>query len=422
MGTPNMTHHSADYKFRMRDCLLGAQTLFIAMGALVLVPLLTGMDPNVALFTAGSGTLIFQLLTKGKIPAFLGSSFAFVPATIYGIQTWGLPSTLCGLSCGGLVYLLLAAAVKLRGRAFINKLLPPTVTGPVIISIGLILAPVAVNMSMGRSGDGQVVLFDENLALMLASIALVTTMLVRLLGKGRIKLIPILAGVTIGYISALFMGIIDFSSVTQAAWFKMPEFTTPVWHWQAIILILPIAVISAIEHIGDVVAIGTITKRNYVQDPGLHRSLSGDGIATIWASLMGGPPNTTYSEVTAGVALTKIYNPGIMTWSCIVAIGLAFVGKAGLLLQTIPAPVMGGILILLFGAIAVTGLNLLVQSGEDLMQPRSMTIVGIILIIPLGGLSIGAGDFALSGIGLGGILGVLLNLVLPYPDKQTRSA
>lgn len=417
-----MTTHSPDYAFRLRDCILGAQTLFIAIGALVLVPLLTGMDPSVAIFTAGSGTLIFQWLTKGKIPAFLGSSFAFVPATIYGIQTWGLPATLCGLSFGGLVYLLLATVVKIKGTNVINRLLPPIVTGPVIISIGLILAPIAINMAMGKSGDGEIALFDENKALLIAFIALMATMLTRLFGKGRLQLVPILIGVSTGYLAALSAGMVDFTKVHEAAWFQIPQFTTPTWHWQAVILILPIAIISAIEHIGDIAAISAVTKRNFIQDPGLHRSLSGDGLATLWASFLGGPPNTTYSEVTAGVALTKIYNPGVMTWSCIVAITIAFIGKVGACLQTIPTPVMGGILTLLFGAIAVTGLNILVQSQEDLMKPRSMTIVGIILIIPLGGLSIGAGDFALNGIGLGGIIGVILNWLLPDNDKALSAA
>lgn len=413
-----MTYHSPDYRFQAKDCILGAQTLFIAVGALVLVPLLTGMDPSVALFTAGSGTLIFQFLTKGKIPAFLGSSFAFVPATIYGIQQWGLPSTLCGLSVGGCVYFVLAALIKIKGKGIVDRILPPIITGPVIISIGLILAPVAINMSMGKSGDGSMQLFPEHQALILASVALVATMLTRLFGKGKMKLVPILVGISCGYTIALFTGNVDFSAMQLAPWLQIPKFTTPTWHWQAIVMIVPIAVISAIEHIGDIAAISAVTKRNYMQDPGLHRSLSGDGLATVWASLLGGPPNTTYSEVTAGVALTKIYNPGVMTWSCIVAITIAFVGKIGAFLQTIPTPVMGGILTLLFGAIAVTGLNILVQAQEDLMKPRSMTIVGIILIIPLGGLSVGAGDFALSGIGLGGIIGVLLNICLPHQAEE----
>jgi uracil permease len=414
-GIPN------DYQFRLKDALLGMQMLTIAVGALVLVPLLTGMDPSVALFTAGVGTLIFQYLTKGQIPAFLGSSFAFVPATIYGMQNWGLPSTLCGLAVGGSVYFFMSLLVYTRGHNFIHRILPPIVTGPVITSIGLVLAPTAINMAMGKNGSGSIQLLDEKTALIVAFIALFATILTRLFAKGKMRLIPLLIGIFSGYIASLYFGIVTFDAITNASWLQMPKFSTPTWHWQSVLLFLPIAAVSAIEHIGDIFAVGAITKRNYVKYPGLHRSLLGDGIATTFASLIGGPPNTTYSEVTAGVALTKIHNPGIMTWACIAAISLAFIGKIGASLQTIPTPVMGGILILLFGAIAVTGLNLLTDSKEDLMDARNMTIVGIILVLPVGGLSIGAGDFALEGIGLGGLVGVLLNLLLPR-DKKIEAA
>ncbi len=409
----------SDYSFRFKDCLLGAQTLFIAIGALVLVPLLTGMDPAVALFTAGTGTLLFQWLTKGQIPAFLGSSFAFVPATIYGIDTWGLPATLSGLSVGGLFYLLVALVIRVKGQGVIERLLPPIVTGPVIICIGLILAPVSINMAMGKTSDGSMQLFDEGPALVVAFTALCACMLTRLFAKGRLRLVPILVGVCAGFAVSFVFDMVDFTGFHESSWLRVPEFVRPEWNLHAVILILPIAIISAIEHIGDIAAIGAVTKRNYFQYPGVHRSLSGDGLATCWASFLGGPPNTTYSEVTAGVALTKIYNPGVMTWSCITAIILAFMGKLGAVLQAIPTPVMGGILVLLFGAIAVTGMSILVESKQDLMNPRSMTIAGIILIIPLGGLSVGYGDFALNGIGLGGIAGVVLNLVLPQDLGRT---
>jgi len=408
----------SDYSFRFQDCLLGAQTLFIAFGALVMVPLLTGLNPSVALFTAGVGTLIFQILTRGQIPAFLGSSFAFVPAAIYGIQEWGLSSTLFGLAVGGLMYFIMSALVYWKGQKFISKILPSLVTAPVIMSIGLVLAPVAINMAMGRSGDGSIVLFPEIHAIIVASISLSATVITRLFAKGRLQLLPILVGVVVGFIASLFFGMPNLSAVAAANWFQVPEFTTPSINWHAVILIAPIAAVSAIEHIGDVIAIGIITKRNYVQYPGLHRSLLGDGLATIFASCIGGPPNTTYSEVTAGVALTKTYNPAIMTWACIVAIILAFIGKVSVMLQCIPTPVMGGILILLFGAITVTGLNLLVESRTNLLNPRNMTIVGVILIIPVGGMSIGLGNFAIEGIGLGGVIGVLLNIFLPDSHEQ----
>lgn len=414
-----------DYSFKFSDCLLGAQTLFIAFGATVMVPLLTGMDPSVALFTAGLGTLIFQIITKGQIPVFLGSSFAFVPATIYGIQTWGLPATLFGLAACGLVYFLMSLLVYVRSQEFVNRLFPTLITGPIIMNIGLVLAPVAINMAMGKTGDGKIVLVEENTALIIAGLALLATILTRLFGKGRLQLIPILVGIVVGYFASLWLGIVDFSAVHKATWFVMPNFTLPggAWsaNWQAALLMIPIAAVSAIEHIGDIVAIGGITRRNYVRYPGLHRSLLGDGVATMIGSTLGGPPSITYAEVTAGVAITKTFNPGIMTWASLVAISLAFIGKVGVFLQTIPSPVMGGVLILLFGAITVTGLHLLTQGQQDLMSPRNMTIVGIVLVIPVGGLTLGAGNFAISGIGLGGLIGVLLNLLLPETSKESKT-
>jgi len=393
------------------------------MGALILVPLLTGLDPSVALFTAGVGTLIFQIVTRGKIPVFLGSSFAFIPATIYGVQTWGIPPTLCGLASAGLVYGFMSLLVSWRGPDYINRILPPIITGPVIITIGLVLAPAAINMAMGKSGDGSIQIINQNSALLVAFVSLVATVITRLFAKGRLKLIPILVGVLVGYVAASIVGIVDMASVLQSNWIQAPKFILPQWHWPAILMIMPIAVVASIEHIGDIAAISAVTKRNYIKSPGLHRSLLGDGIATTVAACVGGPPNITYAEVTAGVAITKIYNPAIMTWASIAAILLAFIGKVNTLLQTIPSPVMGGIMTLLFGAIAVTGLNILVQSQEDLMKPRAMTIVGIILVIPIGGLSIGAGSFAIGGIGLAGIVGVLLNILLPAEkDKELIQA
>lgn len=407
-----------DYHFKLSDCLLGAQTLFIAIGATVLVPLLTGMDPSVALFTAGLGTLIFQWLTKGQIPSFLGSSFAFVPATIYGIQTWGLSATLFGLATSGLVYFLISWMVYLRGQALVDRVFPTIVTGPIIMNIGLVLAPAAINMAMGKTGNGEIVLYEESTALLIATVSLGATIITRLFGKNQLRLIPILSGIFFGYLTSLALGVVNFSNVQQASWLHIPPFSFPSFHWQAALLMFPIAAVSAIEHIGDIIAIGGITQRNYLKYPGLHRSLLGDGVATMVAASLGGPPSITYAEVTAGIAITKTYNPGIMTWASIIAISLAFVGKVGSFLQSIPSPVMGGILILLFGAISVTGLHLLAQSRQDLMNPRNMTIVGIILVIPVGGLSLGVENFAISGIGLGGIVGVLLNLILPFPKNQ----
>ncbi len=402
-----------EYRFRVRDILVGAQMLFVAFGALVLVPLLTGLDPNVALFTAGAGTLVFQFITKRMVPVFLASSFAFIAPIIYGVQTWGIPATMCGLAAAGIFYMVLSLLIRWRGVDVIVRILPPVVTGPVIMVIGLILAPVAVNMAMGKTGDGTAVLVPENTALFISMISLATTVLASLLGKGMLRLIPILCGIVVGYLFSLFFGLVNFEKVVQAPWIAVPSFVLPEWNLQAVIFIVPVAIAPAIEHFGDVLAISSVTGKNFLDDPGIHRTMMGDGLATSLASFLGGPPNTTYSEVTGAVALIKSFNPGVMTWAALCAIALAFVGKMGALLQTIPVPVMGGIMLLLFGAIMVVGLNSLVKAGQDLMEPRNMCIVSLILVFGIGGMVFSAGDFSIKGIGLAGILGVFLNLVLP---------
>ncbi|MCF8045726.1 MAG: uracil-xanthine permease family protein [Desulfarculaceae bacterium] len=409
---------SAQYNLRLRDWFLGAQMLFVAFGALVLVPLLTGLDPNVALFTAGLGTLIFQAVTRGRIPVFLASSFAFLPPIMYGVKTWGIPGTMCGLAAAGVLYILLSILIRIKGSDVVKRVLPAVVTGPVIMVIGLILAPVAVNMAMGKTGDGSAVLFPESTAMTVGFLALATTVLVSILGRGVLRLIPILCGIAVGYVASLFFGIVDFTTVAEAKWIEIPRFVAPEWNLQAVLYIVPIAIAPAIEHFGDVIAIGEVTERDYLKDPGIQNTMLGDGLATSVASMLGGPPNTTYSEVTGAVALTRVFNPAIMTWAALSAVLLAFVGKLGAFLQTIPSPVMGGIMLLLFGAIMVVGLNTLVKSGENLTESRNLTIVALILIFGIGGMSFSAGEFTLQGIGLAGILGVLLNLFLP----KTREA
>jgi uracil permease len=403
------------YRFRLGDGLLGAQMLFVAFGALVLVPILTGLDPNVALFTAGIGTLVFQLITRGKVPVFLASSFAFIAPISYGVKTWGVPGTLCGLAAAGLLYVLLSLIIRIKGSYVLEKYLPPIVTGPVIMVIGLVLAPVAVGMANGSIGDGRIV---GSPAMIMSTVALATTVIVSIFGGGFLRLIPILCGIAAGYVAALVMGLVDFSPVMNAAWFVVPNFTAPEWNLNAIIYIVPVAIAPAIEHVGDVLAIGSITGKDYIKDPGVENTMLGDGLATSLAAFFGGPPNTTYSEVSGAVALTKAFNPAIMTWAAITAILLAFVGKIGAFLSTIPSPVMGGVMILLFGMITVIGINTLVRAGKDLATPRSLVIIAVILVSGIGGMKFSAGTFAIEKIGLAGILGLLLNLVLPQEKEQ----
>lgn len=411
---------STEYKFQVKDSLFGAQMLFVAFGALVLVPILTGLNPNVALFTAGLGTLIFQVITKGKVPVFLASSFAFIAPISYGVKTWGIAGTMCGLAAAGVLYILLSFLIKIKGSGFLKKYLPPVVTGPVIMVIGLVLAPVAVGMATGKIGGSKLV--GDN-ALIISMAALFTTVIVSIFTKGFIKLIPILCGIIAGYVVSLMFGAVNFDPIVNAPWLSMPDFTFPTWNSDAIFYIVPVAIAPAIEHFGDVLAVGSITGKDYLKDPGVDKTMLGDGVATSVAAMFGGPPNTTYSEVSGAVALTRAFNPAIMTWAAIFAISLSFIGKVGGFLSTIPTPVMGGIMILLFGMITVIGLNTLVRAGDDLTKPRNLVIVSLILVCGIGGMVLETGTFSifdvtinnikLEKIGLAGILGIVLNLILP---------
>jgi len=399
-----------------RTALAGAQMLFVAFGALVLMPLITGLDPSVALFTAGIGTLVFQLVTKRSIPVFLASSFVFISPVIGIVKQWGddgIAVAMGALFCAGFVYLALSLLVALRGAGFLHRIMPPVVTGPIIMIIGLGLAPVAVNMAMGKAGDASAVLFPYTDAIWVSMPALATTLLVATLAKGIFRLVPILAGVAVGYSIALFMGMVDMTAVNNSGWFAVPDFVAPKFELSAILIMMPVALVAAIEHVGDVLAISSVTGKNYVEKPGLNRTLFGDGLATSTAALFGGPPNTTYSEVTGAVMLTKAFNPVVMTWTAVFAITLAFIAKFGVLLQTIPTPVMGGILILLFGSIASVGLNILVKARVDMGQQRNLVIVSTTLVFGIGGMVLGS----LEGLSLCGLVAIVLNLVLPKADE-----
>jgi uracil permease len=405
-----------NYRFRVKDSVLGAQMLFVAFGALVLVPLLTGLDSNVALFTAGLGTLIFQVVTRGKVPVFLASSFAFIAPISVGVAKWGIAQTMSGLAAAGLVYILLSFIIRIKGSRAIEKVLPPVVTGPVIMVIGLILAPVAVKMAVGEADASNII--PQSKALFVSMSALLATIAATLLGKGFLRLIPILVGIITGYVAAWFTGLVDLSPVANAKWFDFPNFVFPEFNLSAILFIVPVAIAPAIEHFGDILAIGEVTEKDYLEEPGIENTMLGDGIATSFASMLGGPPNTTYSEVTGAVALTKAFNPGVMTWAAVIAIILSFVGKIGAVLSTIPTPVMGGIMLLLFGAIMVVGMNNIVKAQADVTEPRNLTIIALILVFGIGGMSFSAGKFTLEGIGLAGVLGVLLNLILPQAREK----
>ncbi|WPC74827.1 uracil-xanthine permease family protein [Vibrio porteresiae] len=397
----------------MKNAILGAQMLFVAFGALVLVPLLTGLDPNVALFGAGVGTLLFQLITRRSVPIFLASSFAFIAPIMYGTKAFGIAATMGGLVVAGFVYVVLGAIIKVKGVGFIHRLLPPVVVGPVIMVIGLGLAPSAVHMAMGKTGDGGTQLIDGNIAIWISLASLLTTIIINVFAKGFFRLVPICGGILVGYALSLYFGVVDFTPVKNAAWFAIPNFTYPEFNINAILFMIPVAIAPAVEHVGDIIAISNVTGKDYLKKPGLHRTITGDGVATMVATFLGAPPNTTYSEVTGAVTLTRAFNPVIMTWAAITSIVLALVGKLGALLQTIPVPVMGGIMMLLFGSIATVGLNSLIKHNVDLHKSRNLVIVAVTLVFGIGGMAFGIGDFSLQGVSLCGIVAILLNLLLP---------
>ena len=383
--------------------VVGAQFLFVAFGATVLVPLLVGLDPSVALFTAGIGTLVFHAVTKGKVPIFLGSSFAFIAPIIKATELFGLPGTLCGLVAVGAVYGLMSLLIRLRGVGFIARLFPPIVVGPVIMLIGLSLAGTGVNMAKSNWT--------------LAIIALLTTVTVSLFGKGLLRLIPIFAGIVVGYIAAALFGVIDFQPVVDAAWFALPAFVRPELCWEAIIFMLPVAIAPVIEHIGDMYAINEVTGKDFVKDPGLHRTMLGDGLACVAASFIGGPPVTTYSEVTGAISLTKIADPMVLRIAALFGILFSVLGKVSALLKTIPEAVLGGIMLLLFGTIASVGINSLVKNRVDLGDTRNLVIASLILTLGIGGAEMNFGGITMSGIGLSALVGVILNLIVPQSKK-----
>ena len=399
-----MSGKTLQEQLTFKNTVLGVQFLFVAFGATVLVPLLVGIDPAVALFTAGIGTLLFHLITKGQVPVFLGSSFAFIAPIVEATKLYGWPGTLSGIVAVGLVYGIVSALVKLRGISFVERLFPAVVVGPIILLIGLSLASTAVDMAKT----------DWTLAV----ITLFTAIIVVIFGKRMIKLIPIFIAIAVGYIVAIIWGKVEFTAVQEAAWISLPQFTAPKFSWQAILYMIPVAIAPIIEHVGDMYAIGGVCDKNFIEKPGLHRTLLGDGIATALAGFFGGVPNTTYSEVTGAITLTKVTNPFILRISAITAIVFALVGKVSGLLKTIPQAVLGGIMLLLFGMIASIGIKTMVDSKLNMGETRNQVIVSIVLTVGIGGAVIRYGTFSLAGIGLAAAVGIVLNLILPKTKAE----
>ena len=386
-----------------RKTIVGVQFLFVAFGSTVLVPLLVGLDPATALFTAGLGTFIFHMVTRGKVPIFLGSSFAFIAPIISASQQWGMPGTLAGIMGVALVYLVMSALIRWQGRRLLERLFPPVVIGPVIICIGLSLAPAAVKMA------------QENW--LLALISLLTAIFVLVLGRGLVKLVPVVCGIFVGYLSAWLMGLVDASAVASAPWFALPHsivhFELPEFAWEPFLFMIPVAIAPVIEHIGDVYVVSAVAGKDFVKDPGLHRTMLGDGLACFAASLLGGPPVTTYSEVTGAMQITRIISPAVIRIAAGTAIVFSIIGKLSAILQSIPSAVLGGIMLLLFGSIAAVGIQNLVNNKVNLDHTRNIIIVSVTLTLGIGGAIIPMGSFSLSGIGLSALAGVILNLVIP---------
>lgn len=391
-----------------KKTIVGVQFLFVAFGATVLVPLLIGINPATALFTAGVGTLIFHVVTKGRVPIFLGSSFAFIAPIIAATQQWGLPGTIAGLTSVSLVYFVMSALVKWQGRKLLDRLFPPVVIGPVIILIGLSLSGSAVNMAKDHW--------------LLAFVSLITAILVLTLCRGLMKLVPILSGVAVGYIVAVCMGEVDFTGVVNASWIAMPVAFDTITHfsWSPFLYMMPVAIAPVIEHIGDVYVVSAVADKDFVKDPGLHRTMLGDGLACLCSAFLGGPPETTYSEVTGAMSITKVTSPAVIRISALTAICFSVVGKLSALLQSIPQAVLGGIMLLLFGTIASVGVQNLMQHRVDMNDTRNVIIISVMLTMGLGGAVLSGGSFAISGIGLSAVIGVVLNLVLPKTKAEEK--
>ena len=397
---------------------LALQHVFAMFGATILVPVLTGLDPAVALFTSGLGTLFFIAVTGGKVPAYLGSSFAFIAPLTYivGQEQWGIPYAMGGVVVAGLVYAVVAVGISLAGVEWLKKLLPPIVIGPVIMVIGLSLAPAALNMTGLTAPDAS--LADPGVVV--ALFTLVLALLAALVSRGWLSVVPVLVAIVGGYVASILFGLVDFGPVREAAWFGIPNFTAPRFDLRAILVIVPVAVVTMAEHLGDVFVLSKITGRNFYENPGLHRTLLGDGLATSLAGLFGGPPNTTYGENVGVMAITRVFAVRVIALAAALAIALSFIPKLGALIQSIPAPVMGGVAMVLFGIIASSGVRTLVESQIDFSDKRNLVIASVILVVGIGGAALQIGPFRLQGMALATVVGVLLNLVLPKSAPQVE--
>lgn len=396
----------------VRKGIVGVQFLFVAFGSTVLVPLLIGIDPATALLSAGIGTFLFHLVTKGKVPVFLGSSFAFIAPIIAAIAQWGLSATFAGLTGVALVYFVISLLIKWKGRVLLNRLFPPAVIGPVIILIGLSLSPSAVNMAKE--------------CWWLAMVSLATSIAALALGRGPLKIIPVICGIIVGYTAAAIAGLIDYRPITDAQWIALPasiaDFHWPEFAWEPFLFMIPVAIAPVVEHIGDIYVVSEVAGKDFTKDPGLHRTMAGDGLACLVASFIGGPPVTTYSEVTGAMQITRVTSPVVLRVAAATAIVFSVCGKLSAFLSTIPSAVLGGIMLLLFGSIASVGVQHMTHNKVDINETRNVIICSVVLTLGIGGAVWTIGSFSLQGIGLSALTGVVLNLILPQGSKDKSRA
>lgn len=405
---------------------LSLQHLFAMVGATILVPMLTGMSPSIALFCSGVGTLLYILCTKAKLPAYLGSSFAFIGPMTVASSAYGTSAMLSGIIAAGIVYTIVAVIISFTGTDWLNKLLPPVVVGSVVIVIGLGLASVAINwagLNTAFTVDSMSHV-SRNAWIAVSMITLATGVLGTMYFKGFLGVIPILIAMITGYVSALFLGVIPeevLNRITHAALFQLPTFTKPSFNINAVVLMAPVAFVTLAEHIGHVYVTNNVVGRDFTKDPGLHRSILGDGVATIFAGLVGGPPNTTYGENVGVMAITKVYSVWVIGGAAIIAIILSFIGPVATIIETMPMPVMGGVSILLFGIIASSGFRIFVEDKVDFSKKRNLVITSVIIVLGIGGacikLNLNGLEIEIAGVALATLAGIILNLILPAKSR-----
>lgn len=401
---------------------LSLQHMFSMFGSTVLVPILVGLNPGIALFSSGVGTLMYLLITKHKIPAYMGSSFSFIVPMLALMKTTGYPGIAQGTIAVGCVYLIVSLIVSAIGLAWIDRVLPPIVVGPIVMVIGLSLAGTAAKDATMNGTHYDLKYF------VVALLTLLITIIFNMYFKGFLGLIPILLGIISGYVIACLFGIVDFSGVQAAHWFSLPAFQIPFvsyhpqFYWGAILSMAPIAFVTMTEHLGHIMVLDELTGRNYFKDPGLNHTLAGDGTASIIAGFVGGPPVTSYGENIGVLAITRVHSVYVLAGAAVFAIFFSFVGKLSALIESIPAPVIGGISFLLFGVIASSGLRVLIERHVNFDKKRNLMIASVILVIGIGNAYLQLGQYQFSGLAVAAVLGIILNLVLPEEARSETKA